>query len=624
MTVFRLALLILLISSEMNCEYDETTEFINKATLKQPEYELAWNYNDDDIVFKLTVETTGWVMFGLSPSLSSEGAEVFVVMKNSNGSIEIRDAFISVGKLNFNVKKISEMLFYSQSNDATTVIVKRPIQLCTNETQDTKSNLLDVKLVNYVIFSWGVNYKDNNDPNFITDNLGTTCLPLISTVNEKMTEENDVEIVQFHDNFIMPNNQNSYHHCTIDTLPKEYFATYRHMIKYEIVIPPEIQKYVYEITLYKCSSRVVNSVNLEQMPYPFECQTQSINEICDRISLIWLKGGNLIVQLPSDFGHKFGKPSKRAENILYNLNVHYVNINNDLDVKGKVSVRLHMTKNIRKNEYRILKLGMNESPSGIILPPKYVSLKVQGMATNDIMNILASSGKTKIFASSSNTRSLGKEVGIKLVRNGEVIDNFGQNDYYNHNYKFINFHKPITVEADDEILFSCNYQTLQRRLFTTGGVSYDDEICNHYLYYIAENGELGSYARVQNEITFGSWLYLFTEMNKTGIVLWRWNRDNSTFFSSAIASVEASPTFGFNPTYTSGVLQQFYDLVSRTQSIDNGPFDNENEFKINVTEPALTTCRSRTNSAKQLFQGKEASVLVFTYIFISYRIILNY
>ena len=61
--------------------------------------------------------------------------------------------------------------------------------------------------------------------------------------------------------------------------------------------------------------------------------------------------------------------------------------------------------------------------------------------------------------------------------------------------------------------------------------------------------------------------FFFSSLIRTGIVLWRWNRDNSTFFSSAIASVEASPTFGFNPTYTSGVLQQFYDLVSRTQSI---------------------------------------------------------
>lgn len=471
-----------------------------------------------------------------------------------------------------------------------------PINVCSN---DSSSSYLfvEVALVNNIVYSWGNDFDSDGLPIKYGANLGYKSLPLLSTINEKVATESDVESLEYRISDTLPNNLKSYRSCQFFDLPADYLNTKRHMIKYEILIPPAKRKYVHKVALLNCDKKI--DYQKQQLSMKVEnCNGLIQLDFCERIGIIWVTGGDLTVTLPLNYAHRFGESPEDSMKIM--LEVLFVNPDNDFDVAADVTLRLHMTKNYREKEYRVLKIGMNESPSGIVLPQKYVNLKVRGLARKNVFNDFLNAGSMQIFASLSHSHSLVTLMELGIAKNNEIVNSFGDLKYFNPNAQFINFHKPFDIERDNELAYSCSYRTLRQRFFVIGGPLIENEVCNHYIFYTIDGGYYPKYYQVTNEIQWSSWNYLFTEMNKTGIVLWRWDGTNSTFFSSAVGSVEASPTFGNNPTYTSGVLQQFYDLAPRTQRVDKLFTD---PLTLNLTRSSTSCIRDyRKNSADKTYQ----------------------
>ena len=122
--MFKLLIALVLISV-VRCQYDQNTVFPNSFALNGNNYGLAWDTTTDEIIFRITVRTTGWVGFGISPNGEMENSDVILAWTKSDGSTDFRDAHTEGKNVVYDATRNWNMLFYNQVNGVTTVIFKR-------------------------------------------------------------------------------------------------------------------------------------------------------------------------------------------------------------------------------------------------------------------------------------------------------------------------------------------------------------------------------------------------------------------------------------------------------------------------------------------------------------------
>ena len=164
-----------------------TTFFVNSAILgtgtTQPS--LSWNYTTTDITFKLTLKTTGWVAFGLSPNGGMLNSDIIFALPKSDGTVEITDRHIDA---NYNILVDTvvnwKQLFYGQTGGVTTFIFTRKLKVC-NPNQPISEINLEVAPTSYVIYASGA-VVNNSPVKHLTANRGSKSLPLL-TANKKVS-----------------------------------------------------------------------------------------------------------------------------------------------------------------------------------------------------------------------------------------------------------------------------------------------------------------------------------------------------------------------------------------------------------------------------------------------------
>ncbi len=168
--------------------YTESTYFVNKAELSGANYKLDWNFTAMDIILRVTVRTTGWIGFGLSPNGDMSNSDVILAW-TINGSVQFRDAHTvdSVTQpIVYHSVQNWQRLYYSLKNGVTTVIFKRSIKVC-NPDQPASEISIDVAATQYVIFAWGTSFnKSTNLPMYHNTNRGAKFLSLLSSLNNQI------------------------------------------------------------------------------------------------------------------------------------------------------------------------------------------------------------------------------------------------------------------------------------------------------------------------------------------------------------------------------------------------------------------------------------------------------
>ena len=56
---------------------DNSITYTHEIELAPDVYHMKWGFQDDMIGFHLTVKTTGWIGFGISPYGGMKGADIF-------------------------------------------------------------------------------------------------------------------------------------------------------------------------------------------------------------------------------------------------------------------------------------------------------------------------------------------------------------------------------------------------------------------------------------------------------------------------------------------------------------------------------------------------------------------
>jgi len=154
--------------------FDESTVFANRLDL-HPSYRMDWNTTATDFTFRLTVMTTGWVGFGLSPAGGMANSNVLLTWTQPNGFATMRDASLVNRVPIYDNTNNYKALYYRQVNGVTTVIASRLNRIPT-ELEGARD--VDVTPFSNVVFAWGTGFSANGLPTYHNDLRGSRLVGL--------------------------------------------------------------------------------------------------------------------------------------------------------------------------------------------------------------------------------------------------------------------------------------------------------------------------------------------------------------------------------------------------------------------------------------------------------------
>nr|XP_039260892.1 ankyrin-2-like [Styela clava] len=128
--------------------YDDA---MSKSTILDAERNIkfSWNYNDEYIVFEVSIPTRGWIGVGFAPGPNMAGADIFIAGIRRNG-VYASDAFAyKNGKPSIDESQDVQVLRYLEKEGFTTVMFARKID--TTDEMDLKIDGTS----KYVIWAYG-------------------------------------------------------------------------------------------------------------------------------------------------------------------------------------------------------------------------------------------------------------------------------------------------------------------------------------------------------------------------------------------------------------------------------------------------------------------------------------
>lgn len=302
--------------------------------------------------------------------------------------------------------------------------------------------------------------------------------------------------------------------------------------------------------------------------------------------------------------------------------MHYDNHELSQNVVLDVSMRISVTENYRPKEFGFLTVGTISSPQGMLFPPKMKKLAYNFHLRKEAMNKLYSNGPITVVAQNPHTHLAGRQLFSSVVKDNKEMTKIANNKYYNSNYQYNNWlPEPITMDMGDEISLSCVYNTEDRSQPTYAGLSTYEEMCFDFILYYPRHDEL---SQVFEVIDFDQWYAFFDDLNKTGMIDWKFADDYQSFFEDSMKSIENSP-LNDDPEKLENLFQTFIDGSKRTQYWP-GQKSSERVSRVlpKVERLTDTSCPQTTGSTtvvSKLTTGNgaikmniESSSLIFVFI----------
>jgi hypothetical protein len=173
------------------------------------------------------------------------------------------------------------------------------------------------------------------------------------------------------------------------------------------------------------------------------------------------------------------------------LEIHYEPITKEtlIDSSG---FRIHHTSIRRKFDAGTLTVGIEPSFLHLI-PPNQKRVVSLGHCTSDCTRKSLAINGINIFGVSMATHSLGRNIKIGVVRDGEELSPIAQDLNVNSEYlenRILS--KTTKLYPGDHITVECTYNTYERKSLTLGGESIDEEICMATLMYYPRQDQLVS------------------------------------------------------------------------------------------------------------------------------------
>ncbi|XP_059212259.1 DBH-like monooxygenase protein 2 homolog [Centropristis striata] len=423
---------------------------------------LKWGYDNPQgkITFKFTVNATGWVSFGFSTNGGMKGSDIVMGGVGPSG-IYFTDRYAIGNSMPLVDEQQSyELLSLRESEGQTVMTFRRTIQSC--DDKDFHITAQPIKL----IYAYGI----TDDIGYHGARRGTKEINLLNYIPRTTPTSHNYFSATV--NNVMIPQKHTYYHCKVMKFPS--LSTKHHIYQFEPVI--EKSDNVHHMMLYRCHSFVTE-------PVEGPCHLIIRSVACFMVVAAWGVGGG-VFEFPEDVGIPVGGTENE---LLYMLEIHYNNPNNEAGITDSSGLRLHYTATLRQHDVGILTTGIFPQ-SNYKIPPNASQFHTFGVCNTSLFSqMMHPVPDLYVFAVLMHTHLAGRKVRVGQYRNEEQIDFLALDENYNFDLQqSISLGNIKTIKPGDEIAVECTYSTLNRNNITEMGFATSDEMCLVFLYYYPE------------------------------------------------------------------------------------------------------------------------------------------
>ncbi|RDD43175.1 DBH-like monooxygenase protein 1-like protein [Trichoplax sp. H2] len=440
-------------------------------------YFMYWTTNDITkmIHIAISVKTTGWVGFGISPYTGRmPGSDTVIGWVSSNGTAYLQDRYAT----GYSTPALDQSQDYNLVSGEETngmTILKFTRKYNTTDSKDLPLEGGTTRLI------WSYHSSDPVSPTIITKHQkqGTRSVNLFHTIPEadKPSMPNDTQsFTIINTNVSIPANKDTTYWCSAFRVPEINGSA--HIIK----LAPHIEKgnegLVHHILIYEC---IMDENHVGQS---HDCASRNMPlglRYCRGATAItaWAVGGKEIF-FPAHVGLPIGKGS----GVKYLLmEVHYDNPKLEAGRFDSSGMKFFYTFHKRQYDAGVMQIGKVVSRRTII-PERQKKWEVAGYCAKSCTQANIPATGINIFSGLLHTHLAGRAITLKQFRNGNEITPLANNPHYDFNYQeFVYFKNPKKILPGDQVTIVCSYNTENRPNYTRGGIGTKDEMCLSYLYY---------------------------------------------------------------------------------------------------------------------------------------------
>ncbi|XP_067098393.1 DBH-like monooxygenase protein 2 homolog [Osmerus mordax] len=422
---------------------------------------LKWGFSDvfQDITFQLSVNTTGWVGFGLSPKGNMIGADIVIGGVGSNGTYFKDRHGIGTFLPPVDEEQSYTLLSLTELDGQTSMTFSRSIQTCDKD--DVPITASPIKL----IYAYGT----TDEIKYHSSRRGTKELNLLRyTLRTSPPLDNYLSFTV--ENVTVPPVV-TYYHCKV---MKTHINGKHHIYRMEPVI--ENLDLVHHILVYRCPSTMNQT---SEGP----CYSGDGDEECFSMIHGWAVGGGPF-ELPENAGMSIGGAK---DSHFYRIEIHYNNPTKAAGRRDNSGMRLYYTSQLREHDVGLLTTGLLVAPfGGYAIPPHATDFQTYGFCnTSDFSKLLdGPAPDLNVFSVILHTHLAGRKIRVGHFRGGKQVDFLGLDENYSFDYQEVyNLGEVKTIKPGDEILVECTYNTENRTRPTWGGLGTTNEMCLAFLYY---------------------------------------------------------------------------------------------------------------------------------------------
>ncbi|KAL0108119.1 hypothetical protein PUN28_015016 [Cardiocondyla obscurior] len=432
---------------------------------------LEWDPSDDDeVVFRVTGKTLGYIGIGFNEKTSMKGADILIAwVDDHTGTVNLLDSHgeeTNAAPITDAFQDV-EVISGSQNATHTTVTFSRKWQTC--DPQDHQLTGDSIRVL------WAMH---DVDPELNTamphgSRRGGRALRLKTAAAPPPSRETnlrhwDVKLNQFE----VDNTTDTVYWCKIfkaSSLKKKH-----HMIGYTPLVERANENLVHHMILYECASTAPILKGHDKI-FGAHCYSPTMPrewDSCLQPVLAWARGSKG-EWMPEHVGIPI---AEHGESSYYMLEVHYNNpeMQKVIDSSG---IRLHLTPKFRSQEAGILVAGVAVSPLHLV-PPQQKEYATAGYCTPHCTNTMFPEDGINVVSVVLHSHLAGRRLSLKHVRQGKELPRIVQDNHFDFDYQQSHtLEKEVKVLPGDELIAECVYRTLDRTKPTLGGYAASQEMC---------------------------------------------------------------------------------------------------------------------------------------------------
>ncbi|KFM72379.1 DBH-like monooxygenase protein 1-like protein, partial [Stegodyphus mimosarum] len=441
-------------------------------------YHLFWKVDksNERLLFKIEVQTKGYVALGLSPHGGMPGSDIaFGWVKNGKAFLQDRYAHKN-GLPILDDQQDWELLNGYENRTHTILQFSRKFDTCdqqdlpvTNDTARVIYAYHDEDPLSDEMFSY--HGKDKR---------GSKSLVLLQPASEKYQLPNDVKLWHIRTpNITVPDDVDTTYWCKIVKAPP--LNKKHHVIKVEPLVSRNSARYVHHMVLYRCLGATARELEPHVHHNGHPCyvpDTPHTYSKCESVYAAWGIRGQAMV-MPE----KAGLPLGDKPNLYFLLEIHYDNSEFRSGIVDQSGFRVYFTPNLRRYDAMTLMIGASVDPC-IVVPPGRRKFIVAGHADPRCLGPAIPPEGIRIFAVFLHSHLLGRQMKLRHFRNDVELPYIASDKKYDFNYQEYRYLKQeVIIKPGDHLTVECTYDSTGRNMTTFGGLGTGQEMCLAFVLY---------------------------------------------------------------------------------------------------------------------------------------------